>query len=236
MKKFTNIINESNSDDISKMIDYTNIKSSLTIDQIKDLCNTAIDNKYYSVCVLPESVSSAAAFLDNTDVKICTVVSFPNGDNTTKEKLVETNDAIVAGAEEIDMVMNYKKLISLDKLDEEDKNDTYDDIVQDIRSISKLCHSNGVILKVIIETGALTFQQIKTACDICEISGADYIKTSTGLLKEEDSLDTKLQKVKYIRTLIPDFINIKASGGIRSIEDANKFKPYVERIGTSNNI
>ena len=238
MKKFTqHIITESKSNDISSIIDYTNLKSSLSIDQLKEICDTAIENKYYSVCILPEFVSVVSSLLDDSDVKPITVVSFPQGDNTTKQKVVETNNCIVSGAKEIDMVLDYKKLISLDKIDsEEDYKDEYDDLIQDVRSVASVCHKNGVILKVIIETGALTFEQISKACDICENAGADFVKTSTGFFKNEDSLDVKLQKVKFIKSTIPDYINIKVSGGIRSIDDARKFEPYVDRIGTSNNI
>jgi len=134
------------------------------------------------------------------------------------------------------MVLDYKKLQSLDTLEEEKYQDIYDDLVQDVRSVTQVCHKNGIITKVIIETGALTYEQIKVACDVCIDAGADFVKTSTGFLKSDDLLEKKLDKVKYMKRILPDYMKIKVSGGVRCYDDAVKFLPYVDRIGTSANM
>lgn len=233
---FEGFINENNQNNISNLIDFTNLSDDASIDDIKQLCETADENNFYTVCILPKYVATASAFLENTNVKICTVISFPKGTDSTKNKVVEANDCITAGAEEIDMVMDYKLLQTLTSENEEEYNEGYEKLVNDIKSVAKNCHKNGVILKVIIETGALTYDQIRIACDVCIDAGADFVKTSTGFLKNDDTLEQKLQKVKFMKKILPDYMNIKVSGGIRTYEDATKFTPYVNRIGTSSTL
>ena len=215
------------------MIDYTLLKPHLTIDAIKEHCEVAKENNCYAVCIYPEYVSTASAFLEDSKVKICTVISFPKGDASTIEKVREADKAISDGAEEIDMVLNWKKLKKMTELDStsEEYETEYNDLLDDVKQVAYICHKNGVTLKVIIESGELTFEQIKIACDICIDGNADFVKTSTGF--SPSGVGAELEKVKYMRKILPDYIKIKASGGIRSQEDVEKFATYVDRIGTS---
>ena len=238
MLKYNDFLNESKKE-LNNLIDYTYLKDDATIDNIKNVCNMAVNNHFYAICIRPKFVSTAVAFLDDAGVKVCTVISFPNGDSKQKEKIEETDKALTDGADEIDLVMDYKKLIKMsnliqDKEYEEKYKDMYDYLINDIKNVVRKAHSEGAIVKVIIETGALNYEQIKIACEICVEAGADFVKTSTGFFKKDnDSLDEKLDKVKYMRKILPDYIDIKLSGGIRTYDDAEEFLPYVDRIGTS---
>jgi deoxyribose-phosphate aldolase len=217
----------------SSLIDYTYLKNNATVDDIKSVCDDAVENKYYSVCVMPDFVGSAKAFLDDEDVKICTVVSFPNGDDSTNSKVKETLKAITDGADEIDMVMDYKLLKELSIETGEEYDDIYKDLVDDVRSVSKVCHSDGLVLKVIIEIEELNYNQIKLACVICVEAGADIIMTSTGMSKTMKSFQEKIDQIKYMRKILPEYTKIKVSGGIRSIDQINEVIPYVDRVATS---
>lgn len=230
-KEFTKIY-ESKSN-FNKLIDYTYLKNNATTDNIKQLCDDAEDNNYYSVCVMPDFVSTAKIFLDKSDVKVCTVISFPNGDDKTNSKVRETIKAITDGADEIDMVMNYNLLKKLSVETDEEYKDIYEDILDDIKSVARVCHKDGVLLKVIIELDNLNYHQIKLACDICVDAGADYVKTSTGTSKSSISFEEKIEKIKYMRKILPDYMKIKISGGIRTKDQIQQALPYVDRIGTS---
>ena len=230
--KIYNKLNE-NKSNINNLIDYTYLKDNASVDDIKKICQDAVANKFYAICVKPEFVSTAKAFIDDEDVKICTVVSFPKGDDNTNKKVKETMKAITDGADEIDMVMDYKKLKELATADSEEYQDIYDDIVEDIKYVVRACHPEGVTVKVIIEVEELTYQEIKIACDMITDSGADFIQTSTGYSKKNPSIDEKLEQVKYIRKVLPEFMKIKVSGGMRDMNNINLFLPYADRIGTS---
>ena len=214
---------ESN-DQYNNIIDYTFLKPNTTIDDVRRICNEAKEANFYSVCILPDFISYAKTFLDKTNVKICTVISFPKGVDKTIDKVNETNRAIADGADEIDMVMNYKLLM---KGDEE----SFEKCQKDIMEVARVCHKDGIILKVIIESGVLTYDQIKKACDICVEAGADFVKTSTGFAK----VGAEIEKVQFMRKILPDYMKIKASGGIRTIDDFKIYFPFVDRIGTSAN-
>lgn len=235
INKYLNFLNENKGfSKYNKIIDYTYLKQNIKIDKIKEICNDAMRFKFYSVCIRPEYVSYAKNFLNKSDVKICTVISFPKGTNPLKDKIKESEKAIINGADELDVVMNYnliKKYTNTDNLDEKTK---YLNIVkEELYKISELCHGiNSVILKVIIETGDLTYEQIKIACDICTEVGVDYVKTSTGTVE----IGAEVDKIQFMRKILPDSIKIKASGGIRTLEDIQKFvKHGADRIGTSSN-
>ncbi len=218
----------------NKLIDYTYLKEDANIDKIKEICEDAKKYNYYSVCIKPDYVIYAKDFLEDTDIKVCTVISFPQGTDKTVEKVKETEKAILDGADEIDMVMNYKLLKeALNSDNEEEKNRKLDIVKKDIQRISELCHGmHSVVLKVIVESGELTFEQLKEACDICVETGVDFVKTSTGFASKGAEID----KVIFMRKILPDFVYIKASGGIRTLEDIEKFvKAGADRIGTSAN-
>ena len=217
----------------NSMIDYTILKPNTTIDDIRQHCEEAKEHECYSVCVFPEFVSSTKAFLEDSDVKVCTVISFPKGTDKTIQKVRETDKAISDGTDEIDLVMNYKQLKKLSEKEEDSDEYTkeYDDILDDIKQVTSICHKNGVICKIIIESSDLTYDQVRTACEMCVDAGADFIKTSTGF--SESGIGAELDKVKYIRKILPDYIKIKASGGIRTIDQIKEFSQYVDRIGMS---
>lgn len=234
INKYFNYLNENLSNNYNRLIDYTYLKTDTNIDKIKQICNEAKEFKFYSVCIRPEFVSYAKEFLRDSNVKVCTVISFPEGTDKPIMKYRESERCIIDGADEIDMVMNYKLLKKASKIeDEEERNDELEIIRKEISDIARLCHGiNSVTLKVIIESGELTLEQTKLACDICVESGTDFVKTSTGYAKigaEED-------KVKFMRRMLPDSVKIKASGGIRTPEDIQRFvKAGADRIGTSSN-
>lgn len=233
MKNYFEFINENkNLYKYSKIIDYTYLRNDTNIEKIRQICNDAIKYNFYSVCIKSEFVSYAKEFLKNSDVKICTVISFPDGIDKSTEKLRDTEKSIINGADEIDLVMNYKLLKKSLKLDDAEKDNKIKIITKELSDIARICHNiNSVILKIIIETGELTLDQIKIACDICVNAGVDYIKTSTGFKK-----GAEIEKVKFMRKILPDFIKIKASGGIRTLDDIKRFvNAGADRVGTSLN-
>jgi deoxyribose-phosphate aldolase len=222
-----------NKTNYNNKIDYTYLKDNATIDDIKQLCEDAMEYNFYSVCIKPNFVGTAQAFLDDSNVKVCTVISFPKGDVSTMKKVKETDAAITDGADEIDMVMNYKLLQELTYTEGEEYDDIYEELVQDIRNVVKICHKDGIIVKVIIEIEELNYNQIKLACDICVDAGADFVKTSTGFAPTMKPFEDKLEKIKYMRKILPEYVKIKISGGIRNKEQIEQVLPYVDRIGTS---
>jgi len=234
MLKYTDLLNESaNPKRYNKIIDFTYLGVDVNIDKIRKICNEAKTYGFHSICIKPEYVPYAKQFLKGSEIKICTVISFPEGTDKPKEKLKESETAIIDGADEVDVVMNYKMLKTALKIeDEEEKERKLEYITSEISNLVRLCHGiNSVIIKVIIETGQLTLEQIKSACEICTKCGVDFVKTSTGHHGGAD-----VEKVKFMRKILPDSVKIKASGGIRSIEDIEKFvKAGAERIGTSTN-
>jgi len=156
-----------NKEEILTKVDHTLLKQQATWQDIKQICDDGIKYKVASICIPPSFVKQAKEYVKD-NVKICTVIGFPNGYNTTVTKIFETVDAIKNGADEIDMVINIGDL----------KSGKYDDILDEINSIKEVC--NGKVLKVIIETCLLTEDEKIKMCEIISKSNADYIKTSTG--------------------------------------------------------
>jgi len=202
---------------ICNIVDHTLLSQTATWDDIKKVCEDAIEYNTASVCIPPAYIKQVRdAFGDK--LKICTVIGFPNGYNTTKVKVLETEDAIFNGADEIDMVINIGWL----------KDKKYEDISKEIREIKKQCGEK--LLKVIIETCLLTDEEKIKMCEIINKSGADYIKTSTGFSKSGATFDD----VKLFSEYINENVKIKAAGGISSLEDAEKFIELgASRLGTS---
>ncbi len=204
--------------DIAKYIDYTNLNPCAQKNKIEDLCSDAIKYGFCSVCVNPFYVKQAATLLKESEVKVCTVVGFPLGQNTVKSKIYETYDAIRNGADEIDMVINIARLKAGD----------IEYCLDEINAIKKVCHKK--ILKVIVETCYLEDKELELACQLVLESNADYIKTSTGFGPE----GAKLSDINIMKALIKDAKGIKAAGGIKSEEEAWKFiDAGATRIGTS---
>jgi len=232
MKKFLQYLNEqSDNNQYNRIIDYTYLNEKASIDDIKRICDTAKQNNFYSVCIRPDFITYAKSFLEGSKVKVCSVIDFPNGKSKTVDRVREANKSISDGTDERDLVFPYRKLIDISA--KAQNKDEYKDLLDNIRQVALTCHKNGVILKVIIETCALTFEQIGIACEICVEAGTDFIKTSTGYYKPSNTIDEKLEKVKFIRKIIPENVEIKVSGGIRTIDDIKLFTRYVDRIGTS---
>lgn len=206
-----------NNSEICNMVDHTLLSQTAVWEEIKKVCEEAIEYKTASVCIPPAYVERVKDTFGDK-LKICTVIGFPNGYNTTKVKLVETEDAISNGADEIDMVINIGWL----------KDKKYESILEEISEIKKKCGEK--ILKVIIETCLLTDDEKIKMCEIVNKSGANYIKTSTGFSKGGATFDD----VKLFSEHIADNVKIKAAGGISSLEDAEMFIDLgASRLGTS---
>ena len=203
-------------EEILAKVDHTLLSQSATWNDIKQIIDDAIKYSTASVCIPPSFVKKASEYA-NGRVKICTVIGFPNGYNTTKTKCFETEDAVKNGANEIDMVINIGLL----------KDKKYEAILDEINEIKKSCL--GKTLKVIIETCLLTEEEKIKMCEIVSQSNADFIKTSTGFSTAGATFDDiKLMK---------EHINgkkIKAAGGIKSFSDGEKFISLgADRLGTS---
>ena len=203
--------------EILKYVDHTLLKQQSTWDDIKLICDDGIKYNVASVCIPASFVKRAKEYVKD-ELKICTVIGFPNGYSTTKVKVYETEDAVKYGADEIDMVINIGDL----------KDKRYDEILFEINEIKKACRDK--ILKVIIETCLLTDEEKIKMCEIVSESNADYIKTSTGF---STSGATK-EDIKLFKEYMKEGKGIKAAGGISSFEDAEEFIFLgATRLGTS---
>lgn len=213
----------------NNMIDYTLLEDSATDQDIIELCEKADKLGVKSVCVLPKHVKLATDQLKDSSVLVCTVVSFPGGSDSTESKISETNQVIADGADEVDMVLDYKKLKS-------EGMDSFDYLVNDVESLVDICHSNTnkdgepVILKVIVESGLLSEEETKISTDICLDAGADFIKTSTGKV----SVGAEMSKIEVMFDTIKEAgsdMKIKASGGVRTADQITSMLDKVDRFG-----
>jgi deoxyribose-phosphate aldolase len=205
----------------NKLIDHTLLKADASYEDIKKLCLEAKTYDFASVCVNPHFVPLCHAELSGSGVKVCTVIGFPLGQTLTSVKVYETEAAIKAGAEEIDMVINVTNLKA--KRDDLIKNE--------IAAIKRACE--GRLLKVIIETCLLTDEEKERACHVAVAAGADYVKTSTGF----STGGATVADVTLMRQVVGPHIGVKASGGVRSIEDVEKMVAAgATRIGTSSGV
>jgi deoxyribose-phosphate aldolase len=207
--------------DIAKYIDHTLLKPDATDDDIRQLCEEALQYKFASVCVNPTYVSLAASILRGSSVKVCSVVGFPFGTHPPEVKAMETRQAIREGAREIDMVINIGALKS--------GNDSL--LYRDIRSVVEACDDGGAILKVIIEAALLTDDEKVKACQIARKAQADFVKTSTGF----GPGGAVAHDVALMSEVVKDTrMGVKAAGGIRSYADAKKMiSAGATRIGAS---
>ena len=203
--------------EILKYCDHTLLSQTATWEEIKSVIDDGIKYETASVCIPPSYVAQAKNYAGE-NLKICTVIGFPNGYTTTAVKVFETGDAIDNGADEIDMVINLGWV----------KDKRWDDIENEISTIKEVCDDH--ILKVIIETCLLTEEEKIKLCEIVTLAGADYIKTSTGFSKGGATFDD----VKLMVNNVGDGVKVKAAGGISGLEDAEKFiKLGAKRLGTS---
>lgn len=206
-----------NTSEILKHVDHTLLLVPSTWEEIRQICEEAMEYETASVCIPPSFVKEASDYMEGR-IPVCTVIGFPNGYMTTRVKEFETRDAIANGASEIDMVINIGWL----------KDRKFDLIEEEIRTLKAACGEN--ILKVIIETCLLTEEEKIKMCEIVTKAGADYIKTSTGF----STGGATFADVELFAKHIGPEIKIKAAGGISSLEDARKFLSLgVDRLGTS---
>lgn len=207
---------------LNQMIDHTILKADATELEVLQVIDEAKEHHFWSVCINPTWVKLAKEKLQGTDVKVCTVIGFPLGANTSEVKAYETKDAILNGANEVDMVINLGAL----------KGEDYKTVQEDIESVVKA--AEGTLVKVIIESALLSDEQIVKACELAKAAGADFVKTSTGFAKEGGA---STHAVKIMRETVGDALGVKASGGIHSYEEAKAMVDAgASRIGASASI
>lgn len=207
---------------LNQYIDQTLLKADATVAEISKLIIEAKTYNFKAVCVNPTYVPLCAEQLKGTDVSVCTVIGFPLGANSTATKVFEAQAAIAAGAQEIDVVVNIGAL----------KDQKQDFVLQELLAVRKVC-ANGVVLKVIIETALLTEAEKIMACKLVSQAKADFIKTSTGFASQ----GATVADVELLRKYTDQSIAIKASGGVRTEEQAlAMIAAGATRIGTSNGV
>lgn len=203
--------------DILKTVDHTLLAQDATWDQIKVICDDAIEYGTASVCIPPSFVKQAKDYMGDK-MAVCTVIGFPNGYMTTATKEFETKDAISNGADEIDMVINIGWV----------KEKKYDLVLEEIKCLKAACGDK--ILKVIIETCLLTDEEKVKMCEVVTEAGADFIKTSTGF----STAGATFVDIELFAKNVGAGVKMKAAGGIASLEDADKFLDLgANRLGTS---
>ena len=206
---------------LNKYIDHTILKATASSSDVQKLCEEAIEHEFYSVCVNGCYVADAKQLLQGTDVKVAAVVGFPLGAMTTAAKVFEAKEAIENGASEIDMVINVAKL----------KDGEFEYVENEIRQIKEAIGDN--VLKVIIETCYLTDEEKVKACELSLVAKADFVKTSTGF----GNGGATYEDVKLMKSVVGDNAKVKASGGVRDKETAQKYVELgAERLGTSSGI
>lgn len=207
---------------LNKYIDHTLLKPESTTSQIIKLCDEAKKYDFASVCVNPTHIALCAKELKGSTVKVCTVIGFPLGANTSEVKAFETQNAIENGAGEIDMVLNIGAL----------KEGNYELVKKDIKAVHDA--ANGTLVKVIFETCLLTNEEIVKACEICMEVGVEYVKTSTGFNKSGATFEV----VKLMSDTVKGKCLVKAAGGVRCFEDAVKMvnECGASRLGTSSGV
>lgn len=202
---------------ILSKVDHTQLLQGAVADDIYSLLDDAIKYNCASVCIAPSYVKTASEYAKGR-IKICTVIGFPNGYNTTATKCFETKDAIQNGADEIDMVINIGAL----------KDKRYDEIEQEIKQIKKICENR--VLKVIIETCLLSEEEKIKMCQIVTNTKADFIKTSTGF----STGGATREDIELFKNNVGDDVKIKAAGGISDLKDASDMLSLgASRLGTS---
>ncbi len=211
-----------NKNELSKFIDHTVLKAETSEKAVEKVCKEALEYKFASVCINPCNVKLASKLLEGSEVKVCTVIGFPLGANTSKVKAFETEDAIANGAHEVDMVINIGKL----------KDKDYDYVREDIKAVVNAAKGKA-LTKVIIETCLLTDEEKVKACELAKEAGADFVKTSTGF----STGGATPADIKLMRETVGPDMGVKASGGVRNIDDAEAvIKNGATRIGASSSI
>ena len=211
-------------ENLNKHIEHTLLKQDATKEDFEKLFKEAKEHNFLGVCINPAYIKMAKQELKDSGIKVVTVIGFPLGANKTEVKAFETSCAVADGADEVDMVINVTAL----------KNKDYDYVREDIKAVK--IAAKDAPLKVILETDLLTKDEIKKACEICIEAKADFVKTSTGFVK--NGVGAKEEDVKLMyETVSPYGLKVKASGGIRDKETAIKMLDAgAERLGTSSGV
>ena len=208
---------------IATYIDHTILKPTTLTADVKALCEEANENSMAAVCVPPMFVKQAKSLLQNSNVKVATVIGFPFGYSAVEAKLAEVLLAIVDGADELDMVINISAL----------KNNDWQYLAGEINAILPIIRTKKKVIKVIIETGLLSDEEIIKCCDLYGLAGVDFLKTSTGYAES----GATVHAVKLIRKHLADTVKIKASGGIRTFKFAKELiEAGADRIGCSSSL
>ncbi|MGC9348323.1 MAG: deoxyribose-phosphate aldolase [Anaerolineae bacterium] len=209
--------------ELAGYIDHTLLKPDATPDQVVALCEEALAHHFASVCVNPTFVALAARKLAGSDVDVCAVVGFPLGATSTAAKVCEAEVAIAEGAGEIDMVLAIGRL----------KAGADDQVRGDVAAVAGVCHAQGALLKVIIETALLTEDEKVRACELCQEAGADFVKTSTGFAAG----GATVADVALMREIVGPDMGVKAAGGIHTYEEAMAMiEAGATRIGASRGV
>jgi deoxyribose-phosphate aldolase len=210
-------------DNLAATIDHTLLKPGMLTSQLEQLCKEADEYGFASVCVPPMFVKQAKQLLQNSNSKVATVIGFPFGYSAVEAKLAEILLAIVDGADELDMVINFTAL----------KNNDWDYIANEINHVMPVITANNKVLKVIIESGVLTEDEIIKCCELYGAAGVHFMKTSTGYAEKGASVES----VQLMRKHLPYHIQIKASGGIRDYAFAKALLDAgATRLGTSGGV
>ncbi len=208
---------------LNQYIDHTFLKPTTLLGDVKRVCAEAKEHRFAAVCIPPLFVKKAKEFLADTDVKVATVIGFPFGYNAVESKVAEIVLAIVDGADELDMVVNISAI----------KNKDWNFIGDEINTVMPIVKNKKKVIKVIIESGILTEDEIIKCCDIYGMAGVDFVKTSTGYAEK----GATLHAVELIRRHLADNVQIKASGGIKTFAFAKELiEAGANRIGSSGSV
>lgn len=208
---------------LNRYIDHTLLKADATISQVQKLCEEAKEFDFFSVCINSYYVKKAVSLLKDSNTKICTVVGFPLGASTMETKRFEAIKAIAEGASEIDMVLNISAVKSAD----------WQYVLNDMSSLAQVCHQQGGLLKVILETCLLNEEEKKKACELAVKANLDFVKTSTGF----STGGATVEDVTLMRRIVGKDMGVKASGGIRDAQTAIKMiQAGATRLGTSSSV
>ncbi|MDX2000854.1 MAG: deoxyribose-phosphate aldolase [Chitinophagales bacterium] len=209
--------------DLKQYIEHTLLKQEATLSEVEQLCAEAVEHGFYGVCVPPYFVEAAVKFLNGAKPKVISVVGFPLGYNPISVKVEEAKKAFERGAHEVDMVMNIAAFKSGD----------FNQVKNDIESVTTIAHMQDKVVKVIIESGILSEKEINKACEICAEAGVDFVKTSTGFA----AAGASTEHIKMMRKLLPAKVKIKASGGIKTHAQAMEMvEAGADRIGSSSGV
>jgi len=206
--------------DIAKMIDHSLLMPTMTVEELESGCRLALDYDVASVCILPFYLKRCAGILRGSSVKASTTIGFPHGGHTTAMKVAEARQALDDGGEELDMVVNIGRVLGGD----------WNYVSREIRAILLLTHNRGQKLKVIFENAYLNDTQKIRLCEICGDLRVDWVKTSTGYASSGATIDD----LKLMRAHSPDYVQVKAAGGIRTLDALLEVRAVgVSRVGAS---